>query len=237
MKPSPRSVPFSITLMTLMALIVLPLAGALLWLGWRAVAPLEQRSANQRVAVLEEAVERFLSEGLRAVISVGQTLAETPNFNLNQGALADEERRRALMAVLGRHPAVAAAFVGYADGRFFYAGRLDAFWLARRTKLDAPSKDSLVLRTIEGTGADRRATWWFQVPDGPPGPARTESRRVRSAYAALVRRCPEGAGADPHRALSLRAIGRDGHLRRRAAQRRRRRHRLRFHARHAVRAA
>jgi adenylate cyclase len=174
MKTSRPSVPFSITILALMALIIVPLAGALLWLGWHAVNALEQRNADQRVAALEEAVERFLSEGLRAVLSVGQTLAETPSFNSTRGTSDDEERRRALMAVLGRHPAVAAAFVGYADGRFFYAGRSDAFWLARRTEFDAPSKDSIVVRTIQGTGAERRETWWFQTPNGTPGPARVE---------------------------------------------------------------
>jgi adenylate cyclase len=44
MNGSRRSIPFHVTLLTLMALIVLPLAAALLWLGWRAVDQLEDRS-------------------------------------------------------------------------------------------------------------------------------------------------------------------------------------------------
>jgi len=44
MNGSRRSIPFSVTLATLMALIVLRLSAALLWLGWRAVDQLEERS-------------------------------------------------------------------------------------------------------------------------------------------------------------------------------------------------
>ena len=44
MNGSRRSIPFSVTLLTLMVLIVLPLAAALLWLGWRAVDQLEDAS-------------------------------------------------------------------------------------------------------------------------------------------------------------------------------------------------
>jgi adenylate cyclase len=75
MNGSRRSVPFSITLLTLMALIVLPLAAALLWLGWRAVDQLEARSVEQRMASLETAVEGFLTSGLRIITAVGATLA------------------------------------------------------------------------------------------------------------------------------------------------------------------
>ena len=78
MSAARRSVPFSITLITLMALIVLPLSLALLWLGWRAVDHLETRSVGQRMASLESAVEGFLTAGLRVVMAVGTTLAETP---------------------------------------------------------------------------------------------------------------------------------------------------------------
>ena len=94
MKSSKLSVPFSITILTLMALVLAPLSTALLWLGWRAVDGLEQRSADQRVTVLETAVERFLTDGLRVVISVGQTLSVAPSFNAKEGSAADDERHR-----------------------------------------------------------------------------------------------------------------------------------------------
>ena len=71
MNESRRSVPFSITLLLLMALIVLPLTTALLWLGWRAVDHLETRSVGQRMASLETAVEGFLTSGLRVTVAVG----------------------------------------------------------------------------------------------------------------------------------------------------------------------
>src|SRR5260370_17950391 len=88
MNESRRSVPFSITLLTLMALIVLPLAAALLWLGWRAVDQLEARSVEQRMASLETAVEGFLTSGLRVITAVGAPLPAAPRFAAPPGASA-----------------------------------------------------------------------------------------------------------------------------------------------------
>jgi adenylate cyclase len=166
MKSSRLSFPFSITILTLMALVLAPLSTALLWLGWRSVDALEQRSAEARVTELEKAVERFLTEGLRVVIYVGLTLAESPSFAAHEGPRADDERRRQLVAILGRHPAVAGAFVGYADGHFVYAGRTEAFSPAERSDFDWTDRDSIVMRVVGGTGPARRETSWLQAPDG-----------------------------------------------------------------------
>jgi adenylate cyclase len=183
---SRRSVPFSITLLTLIALIVLPLATVLLWLGWRSVNLLEQRSANERVSVLEAAVERFLTDGLRVVISVGQTLSEGPSFNAGQSPDVDKERHRQLVALLKRHPAVAAAFAGYADGHFIYAGHPDSLSVEQRTQFDAPDGESFIIRTINGTPPARLETWWFEAPDGKRGPEQSRPNdydpRVRPWY-------------------------------------------------------
>ena len=175
MTESRRSVPFSITLLTLMALIVLPLATALLWLGWRAVDHLETRSVGQRMASLEAAVAGFLTSGLRVVVAVGTTLAEAPSFTPDAGPGADQERLRQFVAVLARYPAMAAVFVGYEDGRFLYAGRPETFSIDQRLEFDAPDGPSIILRTIEGEGAARRETWWFEMPDGSRSPPRTRA--------------------------------------------------------------
>lgn len=169
MKSIRRSVPFSITLLTLMALIVVPLAWALLWLGWQSVGSLEQRNADQRVIALESAVERFMTEGLRVVVSVGQTLADGPSFNATDNPLIDEERRRQLVAMLSRHEAVQAGFVGYDDGNFIYAGRLGSFSVAQRLEFDAPDGEAIIVRII----TDGQESWWFYAPDGSHGPAKT----------------------------------------------------------------
>ena len=156
-----------------MALIVLPLATALLWLGWRAVDHLETRSVGQRMASLDTAVEGFLTSGLRVVVAVGTTLAEAPSFAPDAGPGADQERLRQFVAVLGRYPSMAALFVGYEDGRFLYAGRPETFSVDQRLEFDAPDGPSIILRTIEGEGAARRETWWFEMPDGSRSPPRT----------------------------------------------------------------
>ena len=166
------SVPFSITMLTLMALIVVPLAAVLLWLGWRSVDFLEQRSADQRVTALEGAVERFMSEGLRIVVSVGQTLSEGPSFNAAESPLIDETRKRQLIAMLGRHPAVQAAFAGYDDGGFIYAGRTDTFTVAQRGEFDVPDGEAIIVRAMAGGAPPREETWWFYNADGTHSPSR-----------------------------------------------------------------
>jgi adenylate cyclase len=174
-----------------MALIVLPLALALLWLGWRAVDHLETRSVGQRMASLDSAVEGFLTAGLRIVVAVGTTLAEAPSFAPDAGPDADEERLRQLAALLGRYSSWAAVFVGYEDGRFLYAGRPETFSIEQRLEFDAPDGPSIILRKIEGEGAARRETWWFEMPDGSRSPPRTRhldyDPRTRPWYVDAVR--------------------------------------------------
>ncbi len=168
--PSRLSIPFSATILILMALVLTPLSGALLWLGWRSVSFLETNSADERVATLERAVEQFVTEGLRVVIYVGLTLADSPSFDAQEGPAADDDRRQQLVALLGRHPAVAAAFVGYADGRFVYAGRPDSFSPSERSEFDTADRDTIIMRIVDGKGAARRAISWTESPGRPPSP-------------------------------------------------------------------
>ena len=169
MTPSRLSIPFSATILLLMALVLAPLSTALLWLGWRSVDALEQRSADGRVVELEKAVEQFLTDGLRVVIYVGLTLAESPSFAAKEGSAADDQRRRQLVALLGRHTSVAAAFVGYADGHFVYAGRPDSFSPIERTDFDLTGRETVVMRVVDGEGPARREISWPQAPDGIRG--------------------------------------------------------------------
>jgi adenylate cyclase len=165
-----RSIPFSIHILTLMVLIMVPLASTLLWLGWRAVDQMEERDVDQGMSALDDAVVGFLGNGLRVIVLVGQTLSESPLFSPKAGAAADDERLRQLAGVLRRHTAIDAAFVGYPDGRMLYAGRTDSFTPERRKELRAPPGDPIVLRVIEGDGAERRDVWRFVGTDGTPGP-------------------------------------------------------------------
>jgi adenylate cyclase len=172
MKAFRWSVPFSVTILALIALILAPLAAALVWLGWRSVTFVERLSGDQRVTVLEQGIERFVSNGLRGIVAVGQTLAETPAFGIGRsGRDVDDERRRQLAAALVHHPLVSAAFVGFRDGRFFFAGRGEGDWDAPRLPDQEQKPDSVQMLTIEGKGAERRETWWFQSPDGSRSPA------------------------------------------------------------------
>jgi len=205
-----RSVPFSVTMLALMALIVVPLAGVLLWLGWRSVDLLEERSADQRVVALETAVERFLTEGLRVVISVGQTLADAPSFNSPESVTVDAERRRQLTAMLGRHPAVSAAFVGYQDGSFLYVAPTALLSIAQRLEYDVPDGETIMVRTIGGGPRPLPATWQFYAPDGSHGPPHSSAThfdpRDRPWYIE-ARRVGAAILTEPYRFDQSKAVG------------------------------
>lgn len=185
MNGSRRSIPFHVTLLTLMVLIVLPLAAALLWLGWRSVDQLEDRSIRHRMAALDSAVESFLTSGLRVVVAIGTTLAETQAFAPGS-TVADEERLRQFATIIERYPAMAAIYVGYDDGRFLYVGRTESLAISQRLEFDAPDAPSLLLRTLVAGEGPRKETWWFQFTDGSRSPVQTRlldfDPRVRPWY-------------------------------------------------------
>ena len=151
-----------------MALIVLPLAAALMWLGWRAVDQLEARSVEHRMAALDAAVEGFISSGLHVIVAVGTTLAANSDFSLAAGSAADGERARQMIAALKRYSSVAALFVGHRDGHFIYAGRPETFSEELRREYGTPPGQPLIVRTVQGEGAARRETWWFELPSSSP---------------------------------------------------------------------
>ncbi len=155
------SIPFSLTILALMAMIVAPLAGVLLWLGWRGVDSLEQRGVDQRLTALNEAVAGFMTGGMRTIVSVGLAIAEEPIFGVQAGYEAEDERERQLVAVLRRHPALSAAYVGYDDGRFIYAGHTAGFSAAQRAEYGTPAEDAIIVRVIDGEEPMRRESWRF----------------------------------------------------------------------------
>jgi len=186
-----RSLPFSVTVLTLIALIVVPLASALLWLGWSAVSSLEKRSANQRMTALHTAVSTFMTDGVRLIGSVGLTLAAQPGFAASAGLPADEERLRQLVGLLGRHPNMSAAYVGYDDGHFLYAGRASLMSDAQRKEFLTPQSNAIVVRTIEAGDATRQEAWHLVLPDGTTSAEHVHTAefnpRTRPWYAEAVR--------------------------------------------------
>ena len=167
-----RSIPFHVTLLSLMALIVFPLASALLWLGWRAVDQLEDRSITHRMAALDSAVRDFLTSGLDVVVAVGTTLAESQGF-APDSPVDDEERLRQLVAIMGLHPTMAAIYVGYENGRFLFVGETEVLSIEQRLAFDAPDAPCLLVRIVEPGEGSRRETWWFRLEDGTRTPVRT----------------------------------------------------------------
>jgi len=191
MTKAKRSVPFSVSILTLMALIVVPLALVLLWLGWRAVDKLEQHDGTARLASLDEAVSVFLTNDLHTIVSVGLTLTEVAGFSPQAGPAADDERARHLLATLQQHPALAAAFAGYPDGHFIFVGHMSSFSAVQRAEYGAPEGDPTIVRIIDGEGAARREVWWFQNADGSRSAVREKHNdydpRTRPWYVESIR--------------------------------------------------
>lgn len=194
----PRSISFGVSILGLMALIVMPLASALLWLGWLTAESLEQGRADERTVALTRAVSTFLTDGARIILASGMTLgvqasfAPPPATARPAGLAGDDERRTQLIGLLGRHPFVAAVFVGYADGYFLYAGRSASFPPEQRAQLGLPDGTSVAINEVDGTGAARRETWSFVQADGTivAGPTRPSEYdpRARPWFEAAVRR-------------------------------------------------
>ena len=171
------SVPLSVSILTLMALIVVPLSFTLSWLGWRGVNQMETEDVDQRMGALDDAVRGFLGNGMRLIVSVGQVLAEQDVFAPKVGGDVDTERLRQLRVVLDRHPAVDAAFAGYPDGHFVYAGRTESLLAgpaggiphpARRSDRAAGHLPARAPRAVK-SGASSPATGMSARPtSGPP---------------------------------------------------------------------
>lgn len=195
-----KNYPFSVSILALMALVVVPLAVVLLGVGWRTAISLERANIDLRMKGLADAVGGFLSDGIRVVVAAGQTLAEAPSFSLQAGLAADDERRLQLIGVLDRHPRAGAVYAGYADGHFIYAGRTGLLAPELRRELGAPEgDDGLFLRTITGDGPQRRETWRFRKEDGSLGLERSGPTdydpRERAWYrAALAKHGPALVG-------------------------------------------
>jgi adenylate cyclase len=168
-----KSYPFSVSILALMTLVVVPLALVLLGLGWRAAMSLERTNIEQRMVGLADAVDGFLSDGVRVVVAAGQTLAEAPSFGRQAGAAADGERQRQLIGVLDRHPMAGAVYAGYDDGHFVYAGRIDLLTADQRHTFGIVADDRMIVRTIDGDGTARRESWQLGRADGSLGPPQT----------------------------------------------------------------
>ena len=172
--PKRRGVPFSISLVTLMLVVVGLLSAALLLLGWQATSTLEEANIDLRMAALDESVTGWLSSNIRSTVDVQQALAVTPAFsrragpsdNTSENAANGVEARRQLAILLDHHPVMAAAYAGYADGSFDYVGRIAELPEALRRELNVPGSAVLFARSLAGGEGARPERWFFLAADG-----------------------------------------------------------------------
>lgn len=168
-----RSVPFSISIMAMMLGVIAFLSAALLVVGWRSTSTLEEANVDLRMGALDEAITSWLSGSVRATAFVQQALAKTPAFATGTGPAADAQLIDEFAALLGRHPGIAAAYAGYADGRFIYVGRTALLSEPQRAELAVPGNAVFLARSIRDTDDVRTETWHFLDPEGRPTATRS----------------------------------------------------------------
>ena len=161
-----RGVPFSISIMAMMLCVVGFLSVSLLAVGWRSTSTLEEANVDLRMSALDEAITSWLTGSVRATVFVQQALAKTPAFASATGPAADAQIVEELAALLGRQPVIAAAYAGYADGRFVYVGRAGLLAGSPDAEPAPPSNAVLVVRVIHETGGSRQESWHFLGADG-----------------------------------------------------------------------
>ena len=164
--------PFSISLVTLMLVVVGLLSAALLLLGWQTASTLEEANIDLRMSALDESVTGWLSSNIRSTVDVQHALAVTPAFARRAGpadAAADGvEVRRQLSLLLSHHPGMAAAYAGYADGSFEYAGQIAELPNGLRLEMNVPREAVLFARALPAGEGVRTERWFFLTADGSP---------------------------------------------------------------------
>jgi adenylate cyclase len=187
------ALPFWLGLLGLLGLVLLPLVGALLGIGWYATTMLEEAVLGARIRALESTISTLADQGFQRVSNSQQALADSGIYDDGGSteAAPTSPQWRALQNMLSRHPNMAAAYVGRRDGSFLYVARLDRLADSRRREIGGPADAVLATRRIHGAGADRAESWTFVDAAGTPtaGPVATApgyDPRERGWFAAAI---------------------------------------------------
>ena len=121
MTRSPLSIPFGVGLLCLLAIILVPLVGALLVIGWFATAQLEEAVLAARIRALESTLSTLTELGFRRFGDAQQTLADSGLYDDSAAATAGSHGRGPIgEAVLG---SVSKALVRTAPCAVLVAGK------------------------------------------------------------------------------------------------------------------
>ena len=177
------SVPFKVSVLSLMIAVVVPLSAILLGLGWSAASTLERDNIDVRIGALEAGVAERINRSIRVFMAVGTTLRESSTFAAKDDAIRDDERARQLAAVLGQYPGMVAAYVGYGDRRLIYVGQAAALDPVLATQMGAPPGRSMLVRKLGlDDGNQREATYFIAAnKDRTPERIRTIDEDPRAS--------------------------------------------------------
>ncbi len=185
----PFAIPFGAGLLCLLGVILLPLVGALLGIGWYTSAQLEEAVLAARSRALESTISTLADQGFQRFGNTQQALVDSGIYADGAAVVARPEApgRLALVNMLKRHPNMAAGYVGYKDGSFLYAAQLDRLADVRRREIGAPANAATAIRAIRGEGRERVDGWTFIDANGAevarkPTPLQDYDPRMRDWF-------------------------------------------------------
>jgi len=156
------ALPFSVTLLTVVMAVLVPLSAALFGVGWYAVNTLQTANINLKVARAAENLTLLFVERMRSLAALQRQLAAQSELADSPGGATEAiARGRTLVAFVEQFPALTAAYVGYRDGSYTLATVPARLSPERQRGIDAPPGTRRALWLISFNTGDRSEFWIF----------------------------------------------------------------------------
>jgi adenylate cyclase len=156
------ALPFSVTLLTVVLAVLVPLSAALFGVGWYAVNTLQTANINLKIARAEETLTLLFVERMRSLAALQRQLAAQGEFADPPGGASEAlARGRVLLSFVEQFPSLSAAYVGYMDGSYTLATLPARLSPERQRGIDAPPGTMRALWLISFNTGDRSESWIF----------------------------------------------------------------------------
>ncbi len=157
------SLPFNISILVAVMLVLIPLSATLFAVGWYAVDMLQTDNIRLKIARAEENVTLLLVERISSVDALQRQLATRPEIANSPGGndVDSIARWRILNTFIEPFPSLTSAYVGYKDGGFAQASVLARYSPERQREINAPPGATRALWLISFNTGVRKESWFF----------------------------------------------------------------------------